>query len=69
VKILIVQDDEAVAKTYKTKLELDGYAVEVEPGGEAAVLAAIDHPPDIVFLDVRVPSVNPLSVVENLSAP
>jgi len=66
VRILFVEDDHAVAEMYKMKLELDGYAVEVEPDGEAAVRAAIDHPPDIVFLDVRLPSLDGLAVLEKL---
>jgi DNA-binding response OmpR family regulator len=66
VRILFIEDDHAMAEMYKVRLQADGYAVEVEPDGEAAVQAAMDHPPDIVFLDVRQPSLDRLAVLERL---
>jgi adenylate cyclase len=66
VSVLIVEDDEAVADMYKLKLELDGYSVTVAGDGETAVELAFRHPPDLVFLDIRLPTMDGFQVLELL---
>lgn len=66
VRVLFVEDDPAVAQMYKLKLELDGYQVEIAPDGERAVTRAMSDPPDIVFLDIRLPKLDGLGVLEAL---
>src|SRR5256886_14452814 len=66
VKVLFVEDDEAVADMYKLKLELDGYSVTVAADGETAVDLALKDPPDLVFLDIRLPSMDGFQVLEVL---
>jgi CheY-like chemotaxis protein len=66
VKVLFVEDDPSVAQMYKLKLELDGYQVQVAADGETAVQMAIAAPPDIVFLDIRLPKLDGLAVLEAL---
>jgi len=66
VNVLFVEDDEAVADMYKLKLELDGYSVTVAADGETAVDLALKDPPDLVFLDVRLPSMDGFQVLEVL---
>lgn len=66
IRVLFVQDDPAVAEMYKLKLELDGYRVEVAPDGEAALEMARRNAPDIVFLDIRLPKLDGLGVLEAL---
>ncbi len=66
VRVLLVEDDGALADMYRLKLELDGYTVEVAPDGEAALAAATADPPDIVFLDARLPKIDGLEVLESL---
>jgi two-component system response regulator RpaA len=66
VRILLIEDDQAVAEMYRIKLELDGYAVEIVADGENALRLATDHPPDIVFLDIRLPNMDGLTVLERL---
>jgi CheY-like chemotaxis protein len=66
VRVLFVEDDPSVAQMYKLKLELDGYSVTVAPDGEEAVRLAIENPPDIVFLDIRLPKMDGLAVLEKL---
>jgi twitching motility two-component system response regulator PilH len=68
VRVLFVEDDPAVAQMYKLKLELDGYQVEVAPDGEAALHMARSEPPDIIFLDIRLPKLSGLDVLEALRA-
>jgi CheY-like chemotaxis protein len=66
VRVLFVEDDPAVAQMYRLKLELDGYSVEVATDGEEAVARATANPPDIVFLDIRLPKLDGLGVLEAL---
>jgi DNA-binding response OmpR family regulator len=68
VRVLFVEDDPAVAQMYRLKLELDGYAVEIATDGEQAVARAMAEPPDIVFLDIRLPKLDGLGVLEALRA-
>jgi DNA-binding response OmpR family regulator len=68
VRVLFVEDDPAVAQMYRLKLELDGYAVEIATDGELAVAKAMAEPPDIVFLDIRLPKLDGLGVLEALRA-
>ncbi|HXM54053.1 MAG TPA: response regulator [Candidatus Dormibacteraeota bacterium] len=66
VRVLFVEDDPAVAEMYKLKLELDGYAVEVAGDGVQAVQMATGSPPDIIFLDIRLPKMDGMGVLEAL---
>jgi CheY-like chemotaxis protein len=68
VRVLFVEDDPAVAQMYRLKLELDGYVVEIATDGEQAVARAIEQPPDMVFLDIRLPKLDGLGVLEALRA-
>ena len=66
VRVLLVEDDPSVAQMYRLKLELDGYQVDIALDGEAALEMARTLSPDIVFLDIRLPNLNGLDVLEAL---
>jgi DNA-binding response OmpR family regulator len=66
VKVLFIEDDPAVAEMYKLKLELDGYTVTVAKDGEEGLQVATDSPPDIIFLDTRLPKMDGFAVLERL---
>jgi CheY-like chemotaxis protein len=68
VRVLFVEDDAAVAQMYKLKLELDGYQVELAGDGEVALRMARASLPDIIFLDIRLPKLDGLEVLEALRA-
>jgi two-component system, cell cycle response regulator len=53
---------------YRLKLELDGCHVDVATDGEMAVEMAIRDLPDIVFLDIRLPKLDGIGVLEALRA-
>ena len=63
---MFVEDDRSVAQMYKLKLELDGYRVDVASDGEMAVEMALRELPDIIFLDIRLPKLDGLGVLEAL---
>jgi DNA-binding response OmpR family regulator len=62
--LLIIEDDPAMAEMYRRKFESDGYAVTVARDGEAGLAAAVAEPADLIFLDVRLPRMDGLAVLE-----
>jgi DNA-binding response OmpR family regulator len=66
VHVLFIEDDPAVAEMYKLKLELDGYTVVVAKDGEEGLELADASPPDIIFLDTRLPKMDGFAVLERL---
>lgn len=66
VRVLFIEDDPAVAEMYKLKLELDGYTVTIAKDGEEGLQIATDSPPDIIFLDTRLPKMDGFAVLERL---
>ena len=63
-KILLVEDDAALAKVYKTRLEMEGFDVHHVDNGEQALTAALDYRPDLVVLDVMMPKINGFDVLD-----
>jgi len=68
VTVLFVEDDASVAQMYRLKLELDGYTVDVAADGLVALEKARSMRPDIIFLDIRLPKLDGLGVLEGLRA-
>jgi DNA-binding response OmpR family regulator len=62
--ILLVEDDPAVAGMYKLKLEMEGYRVTVAGDGEDGLRVAREQKPQLIFLDVRLPKLDGMSVLE-----
>src|SRR6059036_3808532 len=53
---------------YRLKLELDGYTVDIAGDGLSALERARSQHPDIIFLDIRLPKLDGLAVLEQLRA-
>ena len=68
IRVLFVEDDASIAEMYKFKLELDGYRVDLAGDGELALEMARSSLPDIIFLDIRLPKLDGLGVLEALRA-
>jgi CheY-like chemotaxis protein len=66
VRLLFIEDDPVVADMYRLKLELDGYTVKVVPDGESGLREARENPPDLIFLDIRLPGMDGLAVLEQI---
>lgn len=65
-KILLVEDDAALANVYKTRLEMEGFDVNRVGNGEEALTAAIQYRPDLIVLDVMMPKINGFDVLDLL---
>lgn len=68
VRVLFVEDDPSVAQMYRLKLELDGYLVDLAGAGLIALEKARTTRPDIIFLDIRLPRLDGIGVLEALRA-
>jgi two-component system, OmpR family, phosphate regulon response regulator PhoB len=68
VTVLLVEDDPSVLDMYRLKLELDGYHVDSAQDGEDGLRKATALPPDIIFLDIRLPKMDGLEVLRTLRA-
>ena len=66
VRVLLVEDDAALAQMYRVKLERDGYTVQVAGDGEEALGLLRGDLPDLIFLDVRLPRMDGLTFLERL---
>jgi DNA-binding response OmpR family regulator len=66
VRVLFVEDDPALAEMYGLKLELDGYLVDVARSAEEALARLATTSPDLVLLDIRLPRVEAISLLEEL---
>lgn len=55
IRILLIEDDPAVARSLEDGLERNGYSVVWKPTGTEGVSYARDHDPHLIILDVRLP--------------
>lgn len=62
--ILLVEDDPAVSGMYKLKLEMEGYRVTVCADGEEGLRMAREEKPQLIFLDIRLPRMDGMTVLE-----
>ncbi len=65
-KVLIVEDDAAMATALRDGFTYEGYEVVLVSDGEAGLKAAREGAPDIVVLDVMMPKLSGLDVCKRL---
>jgi two-component system alkaline phosphatase synthesis response regulator PhoP len=67
-KVLIVEDDQAMAVALRDGFEYEGYAVKVARDGAAGLDMAAEKDIDLIILDVMLPRVSGLDVCKQLRA-
>jgi two-component system KDP operon response regulator KdpE len=65
-RVLVVDDEPQILKTLDLNLAARGYVVDLAASGEAALDLAAQKPPDLVILDLGLPGVDGIKVVESL---
>lgn len=67
-RILIAEDDEAVATMLEVTFELEGYETEIVTDGAEATARLAGDPADVLLLDVMMPKVDGLAILRELRA-
>lgn len=65
-KILLVEDDEALAAVYKSRLDIEGFDTMGVFNGEEALSAAMQFKPDLILLDAMMPKISGFDVLDIL---
>lgn len=65
-KILLVEDDIALAAVYKSRLELEDFDTKEVHNGEDALMAAKEYKPDLILLDAMMPKISGFDVLDIL---
>ncbi|MFC1654547.1 sigma-54-dependent transcriptional regulator [Myxococcota bacterium] len=64
--ILIIDDEQNILVTLSRALQLEGYRTEVAGGGKVGLAKLADQPADLVLLDVMMPDMDGLVVLEKI---
>ncbi len=65
-KILIIEDEEAIADLEKDYLELSGFQVEIENDGEKGLEAAMNGSFDLIILDLMLPGLDGFEICRRI---
>lgn len=65
-RILLVEDDDALAGVYVTRLQAENFDVRRVNNGEDALATALTYKPDLILLDVMMPKVSGFDVLDIL---
>ena len=65
-KILIIEDEEAIAELEKDYLELSGFSVELEKDGETGLHRALSEDFDLFILDVMLPGIDGFEICQEI---
>ena len=65
-KILIVEDEVAIADLEKDYLELSGFAVEIENDGERGLKRSLEEDFDLIILDLMLPGVDGFEICRQI---
>ncbi len=66
--ILVVEDDGALAQGIGHNLRYEGYRVRLATDGRDGLRMALEHPPDLIVLDVMLPGLSGFDVLRRLRA-
>ena len=65
-RILIIDDDDSVREAFTAALSGRNYDVEAAPGGMAGLESARRNRPDLVFLDLKMPTMGGVETLARL---
>ena len=65
-KILIIEDDQIVAKVYRHKLAAEGYQTEIALDGENGLKTMRSFQPDLMVLDLMLPKMSGVDVIRQV---
>lgn len=65
-KILIIEDEEAIAELEKDYLELSGFGVEISNRGDLGMERALNEDFDLVILDLMLPEIDGFDICRQI---
>ncbi|PSL08051.1 two-component system KDP operon response regulator KdpE [Haloactinopolyspora alba] len=65
-RVLVVDDDPGILKTLEVNLRARGYVADTATTGEQALQQAAKHHPDLVILDLGLPTMDGIEVIQGL---
>lgn len=65
-QILLVEDDHVLARGLEKALESEGFVVNTIGNGNAAILVIKTETPDMVILDIGLPDIDGLTIIEKV---
>jgi DNA-binding response OmpR family regulator len=65
-KILLVEDDQTLSESYAQRFNAEGFEVKKVSNGEEALSATLEFKPDAILLDIMMPKVDGLDVLDIL---
>jgi len=66
-RVLLIDDDESVSRVFRRVLERRGYEVLAAADGREGLMAAEQHRPDIILLDLNLPGMGGLELLDQFS--
>ncbi|HEY6805553.1 MAG TPA: response regulator [Pyrinomonadaceae bacterium] len=67
-RILLIDDQQVIANVYRSKLEGEGFAVDIASDGQQGLARILETKPDLVLLDWNLPKLSGLNVLKQVRA-
>jgi two-component system response regulator MprA len=64
--VLVVDDDPRITELVRRILAFEGYSVAIAATGDQALARTLEHPPDLILLDIMLPGIDGLEVTRRL---
>ena len=65
-QILVVEDDNAVAKLMAATMESQDYQYRIAPTGASAIMEALSYKPEVMILDLGLPDTDGIEVIKKI---
>lgn len=65
-KVLVIEDDSLIVRLYQKVFSFEGYEFVSANGGEEGLVRAENDNPDVILLDIMMPKMDGLVVLEKL---
>jgi len=65
-RILVVDDEAEIRRSLRMILEYEGYDVQEASSGPEAIALVEREPPDLAFLDIKMPGMDGLETLEKI---
>ena len=68
IKVLIIEDDPIIANIYRSRLEKEGFQVEIASDGQTGFYRTIESRPSALLLDLMLPKMDGIQILRKIRA-